>query len=106
MATATVVLQAGGLTSLTAEQIAAGGGTLVLAVIVTLFVRDDLISKRQHTRTIELLEAAIRAKQEELQRLEEAKDAEIERTAADRDLWREIAADALNVSEALVGRRR
>ena len=79
---------------LTPEQIAAGGATLILSVMVILFLRGEIITKKHHDEAIRRYEDALADK-----------DDQIERSDADRDLWRDIAAEALNISEAIVGRK-
>lgn len=79
---------------LSPEQLAAASGTLMMAIMLVLVLRGELITKRDHERAVKLYE----------QRLDD-KDEAIVRIEADRDLWRNVAADALNVSEALAGRR-
>ena len=91
-----LLAQAGAMPlGLSVEQFAAASGTFVLAVVVLMLLRGDLVTKKNYEQTVKLQEGIIEAKNEEISRIE-----------ADRDLWRDVAADALNVSEALVGRSR
>lgn len=93
----TVVAQVTGPLGLTPEQLAAGGVTTVLIAVLTMFLRGDFITRKHH-------EQVIKEKDSSLARLEQAHATEVERLATERDLWREIGADSLNISEALVGR--
>lgn len=78
----------------TAEQIAAGGATLVLVFMVTLFLRGEIVTQRMHREIVAGYERAL-----------EEKDQHIERVAEDRDLWRDIASNALDISEAVIAHK-
>lgn len=60
----------------------------VLALIIVLILRGDLVTKRSH-------ESILGRCSEELSKVED-----------DRDRWRDVALDALQVTEAAVGRKR
>ena len=70
------------------EAIGALTGPAVLALIVVLLLRGDLVTRRSHESIMERCS-------EELSKAE-----------ADRDQWRDVALDALQVTEAAVGRKR
>lgn len=72
--------------AITAEQLAALGGTAVLALVVILLLRGDLVTRRGHEAVLARC------------------DDELEKVESDRDRWRVVALDALNVTEAAVSR--
>ena len=72
--------------AITAEQLAALGGTAVLALVVILLLRGDLVTRRGHQAVLERC------------------DDELVKVEHDRDRWRVVALDALNVTEAAVSR--
>ena len=70
------------------EAIGALTGPAVLALIVVLLLRGDLVTRRSHESIMERC-------------VEELAKAE-----SDRDQWREVAWDALHVTEAAMGKKR
>ena len=76
------------LGNVTPEQLAALGGTGVLAFVVILLLRGDLVPRWSHERVVKALEREVGAAER------------------DRERWERIAMDALDVTEAAVGRKK
>ena len=70
----------------TAEQLAALGSTGVLALVVVLLLRGDIVTRKAHESMLERCD-------EELRKMED-----------DRDRWQSVALNALDVTEAALGR--
>lgn len=70
------------------DAIGALTGPAVLALVIVLLLRGDLVTRRSH-------ESILDRCSEELSKAED-----------DRDRWRDVALDSLQVTEAAVGRNR